>query len=254
MSDWNAQQYLQFEDERTRPTRDLLAQVPLQRVRMAVDLGCGPGNSTERLIERYPDATVIGLDSSKDMLRQARERLPRCTFIEADLATWTPQEAVDLLFANAVYQWVPNHQMAMRRAIEALPKGGVVAAQMPDNTREATHILMQEVASRGPWANYSALAEAQDRNLITICSSRFAGMSRYGTPFTITWSTDRRRSWNGSKDRRCGRILLRSMYRKRMSFWRRIRWKSCGTTRRVLTGKHYSDFRGSSLWRPDSSG
>ena len=134
MSDWNARQYLQFEDERTRPPRDLLAQVPLQRIRVAVDLGCGPGNSTQLLVDRYPDATVIGLDSSKDMLRQARERLPGCTFIEADLATWTPHEPVDLLFANAAYQWVPRHQQAMRRVLEALPEGGVLAAQMPDNT------------------------------------------------------------------------------------------------------------------------
>jgi len=159
VNDWNARQYLKFEDERTRPPRDLLAQVPLRQVRMAVDLGCGPGNSTELLVERYPDATVIGLDSSKDMLRQARERLPRCEFIEADVATWTPEEPVGLLFANAVFQWVPDHPMTMRRMIERLPPGGVLAAQMPDNTREPSHVAMQEVASRGPWAN-AALAEA----------------------------------------------------------------------------------------------
>jgi trans-aconitate 2-methyltransferase len=160
LSDWNARQYLKFEEERTRPPRDLLAQVPLLQARMAVDLGCGPGNSTELLVNRYPDATVIGLDSSPDMLRQARERLPRCVFIEADLATWTPQEPVDLLFANAVLQWVPNQQAVMRRLIEALPPGGVFAAQMPDNTRESSHVLMQEVANRGPWAKQLALVDA----------------------------------------------------------------------------------------------
>src|SRR5579859_3011096 len=165
MSDWNANQYLQFEDERTRPPRDLLAQVPLQRARTVMDLGCGPGNSTELLIERYPEATVMGLDSSKDMLRQARERLSGCTFIEADLATWTPEDQVDLLFANAAYQWVPDHQLAMRRALEALPQGGVLAAQMPDNTREPSHVLMQDVASRGAWTNNSALAEASREDL-----------------------------------------------------------------------------------------
>src|SRR5258708_16125788 len=115
LSDWNARQYLKFEEERTRPPHDLLVQVPLRQAGMAVDLGCGPGNSTELLVDRYPDATVIGLDSSKDMLLQARERLPRCVFIEADLATWTPQEPVDLLFANAVFQWVPDHQRLSRR-------------------------------------------------------------------------------------------------------------------------------------------
>jgi trans-aconitate 2-methyltransferase len=148
LDDWNARQYLKFEDERTRPSRDLLAQVPLSEVRMAIDLGCGPGNSTQLLVDRYPQAAVIGLDSSQDMLRQARERLPQCEFVEADLATWTPPEQVDLLFANAVFQWVPDHPLAMQRLIERLPPGGVLAAQMPDNTREPSHVLMQEVANK----------------------------------------------------------------------------------------------------------
>ena len=94
------------------------------------------------------------------MLRQARERLPQCVFDEADLGTWTPRETVDLLYANAVFQWIPDHPMVMKRLVEALPPGGVLAAQMPDNTREPSHILMLEVAKRGPWANNSALAEA----------------------------------------------------------------------------------------------
>lgn len=144
--DWNARQYLKFEDDRTRPARDLLAQVPLDQPRIAIDLGCGPGNSTELLVNRYPQARVMGLDSSKDMLRQARERLPHCTFLEADLETWTPREPVDLLFANAVFQWIPDRQSVMRRFIEALPEGGVLAVQMPDNTKEPSHLLMQELA------------------------------------------------------------------------------------------------------------
>ena len=153
MSDWNARQYLKFEDDRSRPARDLLAQVPLERARMAADLGCGPGNSTELLIGRYPDATVIGVDSSQDMLRQARERLPVCRFIEADLTAWTPDEPPDLLFANAVYQWLPDHQTAMARAAGMLPEGGVFAAQMPDNTMEPAHVLMRDLAGRAPWAD-----------------------------------------------------------------------------------------------------
>jgi len=99
--DWSAAQYLKFEDERTRPSRDLLAQVPLDAPRRVIDLGCGPGNSTELLVERFPSAEVIGVDSSPDMLRQARERLPRRKFIEADLSTWTPEPGTDLLFGNS---------------------------------------------------------------------------------------------------------------------------------------------------------
>ena len=146
MPDWNASQYLRFEDERTRAARDLLAQVPLTGVRTAIDLGCGPGNSTELLLERYPAARVIGLDSSPDMLHQSRSRLPRCSFIEADLADWQPEEPADLVFANAVFQWVPDHQSVMARIVKALPEGGVFAAQLPDNTAEPSHVLMREVA------------------------------------------------------------------------------------------------------------
>jgi len=160
--DWSARQYLKFEDDRTRPPRDLLAQVQLVQPRRVVDLGCGPGNSTELLIERYSDAEVIGLDSSPDMLRQARKRLPRGTFLQADLATWTPRPnaPVDLLFGNAVFQWVPDHTAVLRRLVEVLPSGGVLAVQMPDNTTEPALELMRAVADQGPWAATMAATHA----------------------------------------------------------------------------------------------
>jgi trans-aconitate 2-methyltransferase len=152
MKDWSAGQYLKFEDERTRPPRDLLAQVPLESPRLAVDLGCGPGNSTELLVERFPRAEIVGLDSSPDMLRKARERLPQCKLIEADIAAWTPDPGTDLLFANAALQWVPDHQRVMRALLESLPKGGVLAAQLPDNTAEPALVAQRKVAASGPWA------------------------------------------------------------------------------------------------------
>jgi len=158
MADWSARQYLKFEDERTRPPRDLLAQVPLEHARLVVDLGCGPGNSTELLLERFPQSEVVGLDSSPDMLRKARERLPTCAFIEADIATWTPTPRTDLLFANAAFQWVPDHPRVLRRLLEALPAGGVLAVQMPDNTQEPAIAIQREVAESGPWAKDLATA------------------------------------------------------------------------------------------------
>ncbi|MGH8113818.1 MAG: methyltransferase domain-containing protein, partial [Rhodanobacteraceae bacterium] len=95
--DWSPATYLQFEDERTRPARDLLAQVRAQRVRKIVDVGCGPGNSTELLAIRYPEANVIGLDSSPAMLEEARRRLPNVQFEHADAAVWMPEADVDLV-------------------------------------------------------------------------------------------------------------------------------------------------------------
>jgi trans-aconitate 2-methyltransferase len=152
MTDWDSRLYLKFESDRTRPPRDLLAQVPLERARKVADLGCGPGNSTELLVKRYPDAKVIGLDSSPDMLRKARERLPALEFIEADIAQWRPEPDTDLLFSNATFQWVPDHAAALKRLLEALPPGGVLAVQMPDNMHEPSHTLMAEVAREGGWA------------------------------------------------------------------------------------------------------
>jgi trans-aconitate 2-methyltransferase len=164
--DWSARQYLKFEDERTRPPRDLLAQVPLSNPRRVVDLGCGPGNSTELLIERFPNAEVIGVDSSPDMLRQARERVPNCAFVEGDLETWLPDAPADLLFGNAVFQWLPDHPRVLARLLGGLSKGGVLAVQMPDNTREPALMLMEKVASKGPWAETIMKATAARNDLL----------------------------------------------------------------------------------------
>jgi trans-aconitate 2-methyltransferase len=148
---WSASQYVKFEDERTRPARDLLAQVPLETVTHAVDLGCGPGNSTELIIDRYGASGVTGLDSDENMLEAARKRLPGTTFTQADLATWQPEQPVDLLFANAVFQWLPEHLDIFDRLMDGLAPGGVLAVQMPDNLTEPTHLLMEETAHAGPW-------------------------------------------------------------------------------------------------------
>ena len=120
MADWSPSTYLKFEDERTRPARDLLAQVPLTDPRTVIDMGCGPGNSTELLAERYPQASLTGLDSSPNMLAEARKRLPAASFATADATTWTPEPGTDLVFANAIYQWVPEHLSQLPRVLEAL--------------------------------------------------------------------------------------------------------------------------------------
>ena len=150
--DWSPERYLKFEDERTRPARDLLAQVRSESARRIVDMGCGPGNSTELLAARYPEAQIVGLDNSPAMLEEARRRLPGVRFEAANADVWVPDGDVDLVFANAVYQWVPRHLEQLPRVLAALPRGATVAVQMPDNLSEPTHRLMSEVASAGPWS------------------------------------------------------------------------------------------------------
>jgi trans-aconitate 2-methyltransferase len=149
---WNPTLYSRFETQRTQPARDLISRVDLAVVRNAVDLGCGPGNSTELVAQRFPDAAVTGMDSSEAMLTSARERLPNCQFVAGDIASWVPDVAPDLIYANASLQWVPDHATLVPRLFAALAPGGVLAFQVPDNRDEPSHRLMREVAAAGPWA------------------------------------------------------------------------------------------------------
>src|SRR5580704_5920515 len=124
---WSPATYLQFEDERTRAARDLLAQVPLVSARKVVDVGCGPGNSTALLVGRYPAAEIAGIDSSPAMLEEARRALPDTLFIEADANIWLPDPDTDLDFANAAYHWIPDHLVILRRILSTLRLGAVLA-------------------------------------------------------------------------------------------------------------------------------
>jgi trans-aconitate 2-methyltransferase len=156
---WSAQQYLTFEDERTRPVRDLLAAVPAIEARTAVDIGCGPGNSTEVLAARFPKATVSGFDSSPDMIAAARKRLPGLRFEVLDLKRWIepagpgspPAESIDVALANAVLQWTPDHAAVFSALVAKLAPDGCLAVQVPDNLDEPAQKLMREIADDGPW-------------------------------------------------------------------------------------------------------
>jgi trans-aconitate 2-methyltransferase len=149
---WSAAQYVKFEDERTRPVRDLVARIPNAEAANGADIGCGPGNSTEVLLERYPRARIIGLDSSPDMIEAARKRLPAVAFAVADIARWDGA-GFDILLANAVIQWIPGHAMLLPALLAKLNPGGSLAVQTPDNLDEPSHRLMREIAAEGPWAD-----------------------------------------------------------------------------------------------------
>ena len=158
--DWSASTYLRFEDERTRPAADLLARVPVGEPKRVVDIGCGPGNSTELLVRRFPSAEVSGLDSSPDMLAAARKRLPDLAFEQADIAGWSPARAPDVVYANAALQWLPDHGTLFPRLLRLVAPGGALAVQMPDNLDEPSHATMREVARDADWAERLAGAAA----------------------------------------------------------------------------------------------
>ena len=159
--DWSSGQYSKFETERSRPAADLLARVATEGVASVVDLGCGPGNSTELLAERFPQAGILGIDLSEDMLAAARARLPTVEFRNEDIAAWKSDVPVDVIFANASLQWVPDHETLFPALVAGLSKGGTLAVQMPDNLDEPTHKLMRLVANEGPWAEKLAGIEAE---------------------------------------------------------------------------------------------
>ncbi len=160
--DWTPDLYLRFARQRGRPLQDLLAALvdsaDKAPVETAVDLGCGPGNSTEALATRFPGAEITGVDTSDAMLDDARRRLPGTRFVKADAATWSPEAPVDLILANALLQWIPGHAALLPRLMAALRPGGWLAVQMPDNLDEPSHRLMRAVAADGPWAE--ALSDA----------------------------------------------------------------------------------------------
>lgn len=168
MADWNPALYRRFEDERTRPAAELLARVPLAEATHVVDLGCGPGNSTELLVQRFPQAQVTGIDTSEAMLASARERLPGTAFERGDIATWVPTVAPDLIYANAALQWVAGHETLVPRLFSLLAPGGVLAIQMPDNRQQPSHRLMREIAGLAPWREPIGDADAVRTELATI--------------------------------------------------------------------------------------
>ena len=149
---WNPSVYLAFADERTRPAAELLARVPAESPTRVVDLGCGPGNSTALLVQRWPDAHAEGVDSSPAMIEAAKKSGAKAAFTLADIAAWNPATRYDVIFSNATYQWLTDHRALLPRLMGHVAQGGVFAFQVPNNQYAPSHTLMRDVAAQGPWA------------------------------------------------------------------------------------------------------
>ncbi len=151
MPTWDPREYLKFADHRLRPALDLLAQIPLDDPRTVYDLGCGPGAITRLLAKRWPGAAVAGIDSSPEMLVRASQEAPNVTFLQADIAQWSPPAPAHLLFSNATLHWLDDHRRLLPRLMAQLASGGVLAVQVPCNRDAPCHLLIDEAASDGPW-------------------------------------------------------------------------------------------------------
>jgi trans-aconitate 2-methyltransferase len=148
---WDAAQYLKFAAERTQPCRDLAGRIALDAPGRIIDLGCGPGNSTEVLAKRWPAAEITGLDSSAEMIAKASAAFPEQRWVTAEIAEWAAGEAsFDLVFSNAALQWVPDHLGLLPRLMQRVAAGGALAVQMPGNWDAAAHRLMRNIAAQFP--------------------------------------------------------------------------------------------------------
>jgi trans-aconitate 2-methyltransferase len=147
MSSWSAAQYLKFGDERTRPSRDLSARIEVANPARVIDLGCGPGNSTEVLAGRWPGAEITGLDSSAKMIAAARASNPRHRWLAADIAGWAAAagDRFDVVFSNAALHWLPDHGSLLPNLMRRVAPGGALAFQMPAHDSPA-HRLMRAMA------------------------------------------------------------------------------------------------------------
>jgi trans-aconitate 2-methyltransferase len=149
---WNPETYLKFDDQRTRPAIELAHRIPLDNPHLVYDLGCGPGNSTQVLAERWPNALLMGVDNSPQMLNRARSKGPSgATWLERDLTHFLPSDKPDVIYSNATYQWIDGHGALFPKLFEAVKSGGVLAVQMPQNFDAPSHYFLREVAMNGPW-------------------------------------------------------------------------------------------------------
>lgn len=153
MGDWNSDQYLMFKNERTQPAIDLVNRITVKKPKKIIDIGCGPGNSTKVLKDRFPNAYILGVDSSPNMIEKAKETQENIEFticdIEKDIAT-LPND-FDIVFSNACIQWISNHHKLLKNLMGLLKKDGILAIQMPMNYEEPIHRLIGEVTTNNKW-------------------------------------------------------------------------------------------------------
>jgi trans-aconitate 2-methyltransferase len=148
---WNPQQYLKFSGHRLRPAVDLLMRIPDFPVRSVADLGAGAGNVTRLIKERWPDATVVGVEGSAEMVAAGKKAAPEVEWLHRDLGAWQPAQKYDVIYSNAALHWLPDHAGLFSALMAHVEPGGILAVQMPRNFGAPSHLLIAETALNGPW-------------------------------------------------------------------------------------------------------
>lgn len=169
MSNWNAEHYLKYGDERTRPAADLAARIGIDEPAVIADLGCGPGNSTQVLRDRWPQSEIIGIDNSSQMIEAAKRAHPEQNWLLADVSQWTSTHPVNLIYSNAALQWLPDHGSLLPRLLRMVAAGGALAFQIPSSTFATVRTLIDDISNRPAWSERMSAP----RNALTMESPAF---------------------------------------------------------------------------------
>lgn len=182
MSEWSAAQYSKFKRERTIPAFDLANSIKYENPNSVLDIGCGTGNSTAVLAKKFPEAKITGADNSDDMLAAARKENPDIEFIKLDAETELDsiKNRYDIVFSNACIQWIPNHRRLLKNLFSLLNDGGILAVQIPLQSKHPVHSIMKSLSKSEKWKSklrvermYNNLSENEYYDVLSELTDNF---------------------------------------------------------------------------------
>ncbi len=186
MTWWDPQLYLAYADERTQPARDLVARIRFAAPERIIDVGCGPGNSTALLAEQWPNAAIVGIDKSREMLAEAARLLPDVTWLERDFdSDLADLGFFDLVFSNAALQWSRDRDQALAGLYRLVKPGGFLAVQVPNNGDSPFHQIVDAVAASRKWKSYFGQASVR---IYDPCPVYYQRLASLGGDFSL-WET-----------------------------------------------------------------
>ena len=185
-TNWNPDLYLKFKKERTQPSIDLVNRIEISDPKKIVDIGCGPGNSTEILKKYWSNADITGIDNSSQMIEKAKKEYPEGRWILSDATNWKPENKFDIIFSNATLQWIPNQKELIKNLFDFLSENGILAVQVPANSESPLHRALIEVSKRDDFDLYTKKC----RELIHYYNEEFYYdiLSQLSSDFNI-WTT-----------------------------------------------------------------